>query len=165
MVPYSLVAWYRPSVFWKLPPQLWRIATCMMITGPQLSILFDTYFLYMYLSQMDLGHPRFPRREDLVWYLIFVTSVIIVGPFFHSLRATSLFLLSWNLPAAFKQEPRISARTVYTHCCCGSWRRGRLPLHLGQSIIRKSSEGWLRCGHGGSFIDGSCNLPRLLEWF
>lgn len=49
------------------------------MTGPQLSIVFDTYFMYNYMSQLETGHPRMPRKADLLWYLIFVGGVIMVG--------------------------------------------------------------------------------------
>lgn len=50
-----------------------------MITGPNLGILFDTYLIYNYMSQLEKGHPRLAKREDVVWYLIFICSTIMVG--------------------------------------------------------------------------------------
>lgn len=43
VIPGYYVIYYPQSLFW-LPPQLWRLVTSFLITGPQLSILFDTYF-------------------------------------------------------------------------------------------------------------------------
>lgn len=40
----NYVIFYLPWVFMKLPPQLWRIVTSFWLTGPGLSIIFDTYF-------------------------------------------------------------------------------------------------------------------------
>lgn len=37
------VVYYFPA-FFKIPPQLWRLLTCFMLSGPKLSILFDPYF-------------------------------------------------------------------------------------------------------------------------
>lgn len=70
---------FYPQLIWKMPPQLWRFGTAFLLTGPNLSLLFDTYFLYSYLSQLEIGNPRFPRKEDLVWYLMFVGGTIMVS--------------------------------------------------------------------------------------
>ncbi|OLN84908.1 Derlin-2-like protein 1 [Colletotrichum chlorophyti] len=67
---------FAPQFLLKMPPQIWRIGTNFLMTGPQLGLLFDTYFLYSYLTALEVGNARFPRREDVVWYLIFVCTVI-----------------------------------------------------------------------------------------
>lgn len=59
------------------PPQIWRFFTAFLITEKNLGILFDTYFLYMYLSQLEVG--RFSRKEDLIWYLLVVGATILVS--------------------------------------------------------------------------------------
>lgn len=77
-----LPAWwfvFHPRFLWKVPPQLWRLGTTFLITGPNLGLLLDTYFLYSYLSQLEIGNPRFSRKEDLAWYLIFVGGTIMVS--------------------------------------------------------------------------------------
>ncbi|QUC19477.1 uncharacterized protein UV8b_03718 [Ustilaginoidea virens] len=66
----------------KFPPQIWRLVTAFLITRPGLGLLFDTYFLYSYLSQMEVGNPRFPRKEDLIWYLLFVCGTILIVNYF-----------------------------------------------------------------------------------
>jgi Derlin-2/3 len=63
----------------RIPPQVWRLVTCFLITFPNLGVLFDTFHMYMYMSQLEKGHPRLSRREDLVWYLTFVCGTILVG--------------------------------------------------------------------------------------
>ncbi|KAL3957679.1 hypothetical protein ACCO45_008257 [Purpureocillium lilacinum] len=68
---------WAPRFLWMFPPQIWRFATAFLITGPNLGLLFDTYFLYSYLSQLEIGNPRFPRKEDLIWYLMFVGGTIM----------------------------------------------------------------------------------------
>lgn len=35
---------FSPSFLWRFPPQLWRLVTSFMVTGPGFGILFDTYF-------------------------------------------------------------------------------------------------------------------------
>lgn len=63
----------------RLPPQIWRLVTCFMITHPKLSIVMDPYFLFSYMKQIEVGNPRFPRREDVVWYLVCVGGFIMVS--------------------------------------------------------------------------------------
>ncbi len=37
--------------------------------------------MYSYTSQLEVGNPRFSRREDVIWYLGFVSTAIIVSLF------------------------------------------------------------------------------------
>ncbi|KAL7949017.1 Der1-like family domain-containing protein [Trichoderma barbatum] len=62
----------------RIPPQAWRLVTCFLITFPNLGILFDTFHMYMYMSQLEKGHPRLSRREDFVWYLTFISGTILI---------------------------------------------------------------------------------------
>jgi len=43
MLPGYYVIWHTPYI-WQFPPQLWRLVTSFLMTGPDLGILFDTYF-------------------------------------------------------------------------------------------------------------------------
>ncbi|KAL6402436.1 Derlin-like protein [Ilyonectria robusta] len=70
---------HHPFYLWMFPPQIWRLVTCYLITGSGLSLLFDSYFLYHYLSQLEIGNPRFPRKADVVWYLMFISGTILVS--------------------------------------------------------------------------------------
>ncbi|CCF47298.1 centromere/microtubule-binding protein cbf5 [Colletotrichum higginsianum] len=67
---------FLPDFLFQFPPQIWRFGTNFLLTGPQLGLLFDTYFLYTYLTALEIGNPRFARREDVIWYLMFVCTVI-----------------------------------------------------------------------------------------
>ncbi|SPN97651.1 related to F-LANa protein [Cephalotrichum gorgonifer] len=68
---------YHPFYILKFPPELWRIPTSFLLTGPNLGLIFDTYFLFRYLKELELSNRRFPRREDLVWYLLCVSVGIL----------------------------------------------------------------------------------------
>ncbi|CAK7202361.1 hypothetical protein SEUCBS139899_005084 [Sporothrix eucalyptigena] len=70
--------YFHKSLLFKLLPEVWRIPSSFLLTLPKLSILLDPYFLYSYLSQLEVGNPRFSRREDMVWYLSFVSVVVII---------------------------------------------------------------------------------------
>ncbi|KAM5342550.1 hypothetical protein ACJ41O_013516 [Fusarium nematophilum] len=90
---------HHPFYLWKIPPQIWRPVTSFFIAGSGLNMLFDSYFLYNYLSQLETGNPRFPRKVDLVWYLMFVGGTILMinylvdMPFFMFLRALILSMV------------------------------------------------------------------------
>lgn len=43
LLPGYWVVFFLPA-FLKIPPQLWRLVTPFLVTGPQLGILMDTYF-------------------------------------------------------------------------------------------------------------------------
>lgn len=112
-------------------PQIWRLVTAFFITGPQLGLIMDPFFLYHYSSQLETGSPRFSRPGAYAWYIFFVASVIMVSTSYpHPLHFLRFF--PHNLV--------LSARTVFYNCH-GSWKRGRSPLHCAASVIRKILKG------------------------
>ena len=90
---------------WKFPPELWRIPSSFLLTGKGLGLLFDTYFLYKYLSELEIANRRFPRKEDLIWYLFCVSAGILVS--FSRLLRVSLFtcILAPHSPARRSYTP------------------------------------------------------------
>ena len=68
---------FHQYFLWKFPPQIWRLFTAFLLTGPQLGLLFDAYFSYQYLSQLERG--RYSKKEDLLWYLTFICGTILVS--------------------------------------------------------------------------------------
>lgn len=70
---------FHYSFLLQFPPAIHRLFTSFLLTGPGLGVLFETYFVYSYLSQIEKSNPKFSRKEDLLWYLMFVGGVIIVG--------------------------------------------------------------------------------------
>ncbi|ROW06013.1 hypothetical protein VMCG_04658 [Cytospora schulzeri] len=77
LLPYTWFYFHYLEIF-KLPPEIWRFVTSFFLTGPQLGIVMDTYFVFQYVSQLETAHPKFGRKEDLLWYLVFCGFVIIV---------------------------------------------------------------------------------------
>lgn len=75
LIPAGLLYFHKVFMF-MMPPQVWRLFGSYLVTQPKLSILLDPYFFYNYISQLETSNPRFSRREDLVWYLVFVTTSI-----------------------------------------------------------------------------------------
>jgi Derlin-2/3 len=74
----SVWMYFHPSEVFKLFPEPWRLVTSYMLTLPNLSILLDPYFLYSYISQLEVGNARFSRREDLIWYMGFIMMAVLV---------------------------------------------------------------------------------------
>lgn len=76
-LPYAWFYFHVSRIF-MIPPEIWRPITTFLISGPKIGIIMDPYFLFQYLSQIEAGNPRFPRKEDVLWYLICVSTMIIV---------------------------------------------------------------------------------------
>lgn len=129
-------------------PQIWRLATNFLITGPKLGMILDPYFLFTYCSNLETTAARFSQPGDFFVYLVFCCVVILV-------RLNFLILvLMQSLPFSnVLLQPRISARPA-SSSCNGSWKRGRLPLHCAaRSSFAKHQEPSAECGNGG--------IPRL----
>lgn len=91
--------YFHPSVVFKLYPEPWRLLTTFTLTLPKLSILMDPYFLYSYISQLEVGNARFSRREDLIWYMSFIGLAVLVRIL---LARDALFLILCHFfPCAF----------------------------------------------------------------
>ncbi|KAI0471777.1 Der1-like family protein [Xylariaceae sp. FL0804] len=68
---------FHYSLLIKFPPAVHRLVTSFLITSKDLGVLMDTYFLYTYIAQLERGHPKFMKKEDLLWYLTFVGGAIV----------------------------------------------------------------------------------------
>lgn len=90
-------------------PELWRLVSCFLLTGPQLQILMDPYFLYLYASKIEI--ETLPAPGDFFIYTVFVSAVITVCPTISSFACAYAFCLA-NLG--------ISARPAFSSCH-GSW--------------------------------------------
>jgi membrane associated rhomboid family serine protease len=60
-------------------PQIWRLVTPFLLTGPGLGLLLDPYFLYTYGSALETEASRFSQPGDFFVYLVFVALVILVS--------------------------------------------------------------------------------------
>ncbi|KAL2262467.1 hypothetical protein VTK26DRAFT_1198 [Humicola hyalothermophila] len=80
LVPYEWLYFTEDRLF-RLPPEIWRPVTSFLLSSPQLGIIMDPYFAFQYLSQLEMTNPKFPRKEDVLWYLITVGGMILVGSF------------------------------------------------------------------------------------
>lgn len=94
IAPYSWIYFHYQELL-RLPPHIWRPVTSFLLTSPQLGIVMDTYFVFQYASQLETAHPKFGRKEDFLWYLVFCGTVIIVS---SSSRAPGLLWPALALP-------------------------------------------------------------------
>lgn len=118
--------------------------------------------VYQYLSQLETSNPKFPRKEDVLWYLITVGGFIIVG------FDTSPFLsLTTPLPhhvTAHIEILGISARIVQFSQLLRFLEPRKITVASQPPIIRKIP-GVLRCDHGGNALDDPSNILRVLGRF
>ncbi|KXT10766.1 hypothetical protein AC579_2322 [Pseudocercospora musae] len=78
---YSLtwVVFFKDYVFTiRQLPQIWRCITAFLVTGPSLGLIMDPFFLYHYSTQLEIGSPRFSRPGSYVFYLMFVSLIILL---------------------------------------------------------------------------------------
>ncbi|EOD47711.1 putative centromere microtubule-binding protein cbf5 protein [Neofusicoccum parvum UCRNP2] len=68
---------YIPQRVFALLPQIWRPVTAFFITGPQMGIIFDPYFLYQYGSQLERDSARFSEAGSFFVYVVFNGLVIV----------------------------------------------------------------------------------------
>lgn len=144
IAPYSWIYFHYLELF-RIPPQIWRIVTSFFLSSPQLGIVMDTYFVFQYASQLETAHPKFGRKEDFLWYLVFCGTVIIVSlPRQHPIRS----VLSLQFPP------------LHTSYICPD---SEVPLLLSRFLERREITPALRsvrhsqylvragprCGHGG----------------
>ncbi|KAL2076149.1 hypothetical protein VTL71DRAFT_1092 [Oculimacula yallundae] len=76
MISFGYVIFYLRQLM-QLPPYIWTPITSFLITGEGIGIILDTYFLYTYSSQLEVGQPRVSGPGDYFMYLVFVCSVIL----------------------------------------------------------------------------------------
>ena len=76
--PYYVV-FLKDTIFTvKRLPEIWRLITPFLLTGPKFGLLMDPYFLYTYGSGLERGSPRFTEPGSFFVYNAFVMSFILV---------------------------------------------------------------------------------------
>jgi hypothetical protein len=177
-VPSLLSMIFIPQYIFTLRmfPQIWRLVTSFLITGPQLGMILDPYFLFTYCSNLETTAARFSQPGDFFVYLVFCAVIILVcratatgctlalNSLPHLMRP-SRSCLKPNVPPVASptdpstrslisclsfDKPRISARPA-NYSCHGSWKRGRLPLHCAaRSSFAINPRGAVECGNDGN---------------
>ena len=90
---FYYVAYIKERIFTtKIWPELWRLVSGFLITGPKFGLLMDPYFLFTYGSQLERGSPRFSEPGSFLVYLVFIMAGILVSSL-SSYSRRVLFLL------------------------------------------------------------------------
>ncbi|KAK4127937.1 hypothetical protein N657DRAFT_631648 [Parathielavia appendiculata] len=76
LLPVSWI-YFSEDRLLRLPPEIWRLATAFLLSTPKIGIVLDPYFAYQSLKQLETANVKFPRKEDLLWYLVTVGGFII----------------------------------------------------------------------------------------
>ncbi|KAA8573200.1 hypothetical protein EYC84_003706 [Monilinia fructicola] len=84
---YYVVFW--PQSILQFPPQLWRLLTSFLVTGPDLGILFDTYFLYTYGSKLENSFAEILSTRRFLYICI----VCVYGDLGRHIFSLYLFFL------------------------------------------------------------------------
>lgn len=92
-----------------IPPQIWRLATNFLLAGPKLGMVLDPYFLFSYLRQLEVGSAKFSRKEDVVWYLVTVSGIILVG-LVGPIHSCTFVVLRLRPPPPKKKKLRLRHR-------------------------------------------------------
>jgi hypothetical protein len=153
---YSVL--YHPKYLWMFPPQIWRLVTSFFVELHPINLLMNSFFLYRYCNQLEMGNARFPRKVDLVFYILFVCLVILVSFCLHT-RALQHSYVPLSKPPSY--------------ICPDS----ALPLQLSRFLemrkitlaLRTAHHSHIRaglwCRHGGMSIWMACVTPNSLKWF
>ncbi|KAJ5584073.1 derlin-1 [Penicillium hispanicum] len=88
---------FLPGQMFKLLPEVWRLATPFLLTGPKLSFFFDLYFMFHYSNLLETGSARFSQPGDFFVYLVFVglTIMITAGYLLGGMIFTSALILAF----------------------------------------------------------------------
>lgn len=153
--PYPVL--FVPEKLLQLPPkipELWRLITPFLITGPKFGILMDTYFLYTYCSGLETGSPRFSEAGSFFVYLMFIMGVILVSQCFPpGVQYQYNDLHTSNLPAQSaiclkrftkeEEHPRIFCWPSFAKKAAqGSGQYGNTPLAIPCRKLRHMSMWW-----------------------
>ncbi|KAF2434725.1 DER1-domain-containing protein [Tothia fuscella] len=79
MLQFYWVA-FLPKLIMQMPPkwpEIWRVITPFLVTGPKFGILMDPYFLFTYGSGLERDSPRFTEVGSFFVYVVFVMAVIM----------------------------------------------------------------------------------------
>ncbi|WPG98925.1 DER1-domain-containing protein [Acrodontium crateriforme] len=62
---------------YRMVPQVWRLATSFLLTGPSFGILMDPYFLYTYSLALEKSGSKFRTSSDYSVFIVFVWAIIM----------------------------------------------------------------------------------------
>ncbi|KAF4555440.1 Der1-like protein [Elsinoe fawcettii] len=62
---------------YKRIPQIWRLATAFLLSGPKLSLILDPYFFFTYSKKLEVDAPRFQAPGEYFTALVFICANIL----------------------------------------------------------------------------------------
>jgi Derlin-2/3 len=77
---------YLTGLVFKFPPEIWRLGSSFLLTGPKLDFIFDLYFMFTYGSALETTSPWLNGPGDFITYLFFVATVILVSHRAHQIQ-------------------------------------------------------------------------------
>lgn len=127
----------------------------------------------MYLKQLETANFKFPKKEDVMWYLMTVGGFIIVGSsLFVSFCLTqrpsyicphSAFLPTIAVPGNEEDYPRMSTGPSFAFKGRPGCGYGGMSLWMTRAIL-PSSPGWFFCSlHFNVGVSGGC-FSRWPPW-
>ncbi|KAK0635529.1 Der1-like family-domain-containing protein [Bombardia bombarda] len=176
ILPFSWFYFTEDRLF-KLLPEIWRLATCFLISSKEFGIILDPYFVYQYLSQLETTNPKFARKADVLWYLLTVGSFIVLvnrtflgGAFFLQGLITALTYTAsqdqrgvktnfyfFTVPAQLVPYCMILASLLMNPAAIPLQVSGILAAHLHDFLTRL----WPEFGGGSSLLP----TPGFLSYF
>ncbi|KAL2021502.1 hypothetical protein VTK56DRAFT_7135 [Thermocarpiscus australiensis] len=177
-LPYAWLYFTEDRLF-RLPPEIWRLVTSFLLSGPQLGIVMDPYFAYQYLSQLEMTNPKFARKEDVLWYLITVGGFIILinraflgGAFFlpaliiamcytavQDQRGVRTNFFFFTVPAQLIPYCMLLVSLLMSPGVIPLQISGIVAAHLHDFLTRL----WPEFGGGRNFLPTPAFLSRLVE--
>lgn len=118
---YSVFLSYKLFTL-KALPEIWRLVTPFLITGPQLGLILDPYLLYTYGSQLELESSRFSQPGDFFTYIAFVCTTILVSHIVHSPPTTCTVMRPSLSSISFHHKHLVYLPGRPIHGCHGSWK-------------------------------------------
>lgn len=127
-------------------PQIWRLVTSFFVTGPQLSLIMDPFFLYHYSSKLETGSPRFSAPGAYAFYILFVSTVILVSKTHRSFFSCTTTLF----PSPNTTQPRYICPGQSDMLVTVPGIEGDYSCNLRRSSFAKHKErswsvGWIPC--------------------
>jgi hypothetical protein len=130
---------FHKSYLWQLPPEIWRLATSFLLTGPGFNFVFDLYFTWVYGTGLELNSPRFTQPGDFFTFVVFLAAVILVSN--HLCTVSTAFITHLD----------ISARPVTLLAGSVPEDEGDYPCGACSSVIRKNPKDCMWRRHGGGY--------------
>lgn len=94
-------------------PEIWRLISPFLITGPKFGLLMDPYFLFTYASGLERDSPRFTEPGSFLVYIAFIMAGILLacGSFLGGFVFLQPLILAFAY--TFSQDNPNSNVTIY----------------------------------------------------